>query len=160
MQSKEMLNLLPRLSQPELREVAARAAALCAGPAPARNGKADTARVLYDAVAALFAARRGTRLAPYDAFVRGKGGAALRKHADDLRTYIKAHLRPRGRLDEDNTLAMLLGLLYNILVAEGRPLTPNVFCAHLGRVPEVVEAQFPGYLASGLLPVVLHPRRL
>lgn len=149
---KNVLELLPKMSPSQLREVAARAKALCAGTDDARLS--SDIQDVYDAMSIVFA-KRGTKMMPLNVFLKTTNGRKLREYAPDTIAYVRDAFNNKQRLAVKNALILLVGMLYRQLRVERSTVTPGMLSRDLNRIPECVENQFPGYMDCGMLPFVL-----
>jgi hypothetical protein len=131
------------------------------GTKPANSTKiAEDLRLVYDELAAVVQKRTGHKAPPIAVFMRGRWGNQFRSGAEAVLEYADQHLKPEGRRERIGAARLLLGVIARQLHRQGRPVTPGYMAIQMGRIGAVVNDAFPGYLAAGLLPVVLHPRRL
>ncbi len=95
----------------------------------------------------------------YASFRRTSGYKAWIQSISKVETFITNNF---GTLKNIERLA-LLNLFYKLLIDNMNeinvPITINTVSSHTKRIPEVFNMNFPGYIASGLAPMVLATMR-
>lgn len=142
----------------KLKEAKARLALLSSTTdAPADN---SNAQIVYSELSQAISRSTGVSPAPYAAIARTRYGASLREGAETIVRFAETHLKPKGRAGMIQAVRILVGLIVRQVQREAKVrLAAGPICLQLKRVGEIVEQAFPGYIACGLLPMILNRRR-
>lgn len=168
---EQILAVLPSLTGEQRAAVAYRLKALdslsggaaTAGPSinrPLRSiavSSDDFIDDIFSAVCEVVLARSGERVSPL-ALRRTAQSNALRGKVDALRVFINT--AASSRTARRGLLAIAMRLLYDDLRELGLPTTARTLLAHAHRLPAVLDANFPGYAAAGLLGMLVGRRRI
>lgn len=149
----DVTRLLPGMTPDQLRQVIARSTVLLGGADHPPN--LDTDLALVHSVVSSVLASRGTRCPPLGVIVRQSYFPELRMGAQVLCEYVDKYVLPSTRGERAKALRVFIEMIVRGLPPRGIPVTVRTVCQSLTSVGAYVEQQFPGYLESGLLPVVV-----
>lgn len=149
----EILAALPKLDRAALEAIQAVTTTLLQG----RTGAIGTADhgLTQHAFTAL-AATLGQPTA-YKTFACTEAGKRLQKRLPEFEVFLDKAFEGWGRnlISQQALFQMLFGLLADDLSSRGVRPTLGIMVMNLGRLPEVFDAQFPGYRQAGLGKMVL-----
>lgn len=157
-----VLDGLATLSPGELREAKARLQVLLGasgGIIDQVPGEDDDRGLVYHELCDMIRRKTGAKPPPLARFLDTKYAPAFRSGADEIIRYAVEHLKPRGRAGMIQAIRLLVSLIVRQVMLENRvPIAIGPLACNLGRVAELVDEAFPGYMESGLLGMVLKPR--
>jgi hypothetical protein len=112
--------------------------------------------ILFDAVVAEFRARGLKQTMPFDAFRKTSRYKSWKRNLDAVASFINTQFK--NHTNDDRAKLGLCRLLVSALITElrerGIGLSFGAIAANIGRLPEVFDNAFPGYLESGLAYIV------
>lgn len=140
---------LPLLTRDELDQIITRVSALRSlGPGEKLGAREDpdttvVLGVIYDVLRA-----EGLVVMPAD--MRGTTGySSFARKVPDVMAYLRKNIT--NRTQQAALLRVGVDLIRRYLVKSGIPAGTRTLMAHVHRIPEVIEQQFPGYAAAGML---------
>lgn len=136
---------LPRLTKAQLKQIQARVNTLLGSGADGDVGR------FYPAFVALFP--KSERVPPVSVLV--SKAKSFRTDALDLEAFVRRRFVPAQPALHRRGVGLVLAALMDMVGDEGHPITPITVARHLGRYREAVEAAYPGYAESGMLPLLL-----
>jgi hypothetical protein len=143
MTKAKILSVLPKLPASDLAVIKAAIEHLLAKSVPAAPQSP-----LFDALAALL----GGKNLSYATFVKSGAYTYWEKNAPIAEAFISQHF-PEAAGSKVLALAItchLLNLLLDDLRSRKIPVSFGTASTHLGRMPEIFEVAYPGYVKSGL----------
>lgn len=153
MAADDLMLALAKLSPKDLKEVQARTAALLSSQSDPKADEAET--LVYQQMVNVLKDLGHADLPPLKVIRLSKGGKALKEGTPKFVRYVEKHFRPQRRIDKINCLQLLLKMLVRRLHRDGVPVSVTTLAQGLLRIAEVVDDEFPGYLESGFLPLLL-----
>ncbi len=153
MTKDQLLSALPSLTRPELEQVAAVAASLLGGRiANVAVPASPLAAPIFEALSV--AANATVTLENLSGTTAGKGFA---KYLPAVTKFLDAHFEgwAYNKLVQSAFLSMLMELLRDDLKERGVKPTLGVMVNNLGRLPEVFDNAYPGYLEARMGGLVL-----
>lgn len=141
---------LPSMSQDQLREIVARATALLK---PADRNRTDE-QDLYSALTTELTSQ-GISLPHYAIAMKSPAGPTFLRGASVVSSFVAEHIEPTTKAHRILAYRRFMKMLARWMVTCGIPVTLKNVAQNLDKVPAIVQRQFPGYLESGLLPMVL-----
>lgn len=147
------------LSPEELVKVKECASQLFGDSPQVATGFSDEAAFVYSHMVEVLK-KRGIKSPPLSIFAKTKGAAKLKAHAEDFLEFISSYLHPRKKVERVLAIKMLLNLLCDRVASGNAPLSATTLAAALQHTAAEVDVQFPGYLRSGLLPMLIHSKRI
>lgn len=152
------MTLLTGMTKQELEQVVARAQHLLGDDNDATDS--NDARVVHDLLADLLHARGTGAKMPWVACKRCKHFDKFAMGAKGLCMYIDLYIRPATKVERVRAIQVLLDLLIDHVDASPAPLGHKTVTNKLGKVGEVVNHEFPGYMEIGALRGVLLHKNL
>lgn len=150
---------LPKCSPDELKKVKMLVDFFLSGkgedaqPAAISGDALDKELLYMEASAALN--RHGTNTPPWSTFTRLNTFKHFEEGYEELRLFRERHLSNLRRPGRQKLYRITSDIIILSLVGSSLPLKLTIFCRRLKQAPELVNQQFPGYAASGLLPMML-----
>lgn len=152
MTKDKILAALPKLERVDLEAVHAIAGSLLAGATgPSNSAAVPLAPMVFDALVTAIGATM-----PYSSY-SPTATRQFEKRVPDLIKFLDTHFTgwDRNKVAQIAVLRMLFGLIADDL--RGRGVKPNIgtMVVNMGRIADVFDGAFPGYLESGIASVVL-----
>lgn len=157
MSAREILDNLGQLTPAQLREVQARTTALLGGTQArqeAPTGDRDEVR-LHAALEALGGVQGLRKVPPLGVLRKGPLGRSFREGSQTIAAYILDVWGKQRELKKRKLTDLLLGILLDWILSGPAPVSLKALVENLHQVPALMDEAFPGYKASGLLPLVL-----
>lgn len=149
----QILAALPNLQKSDLEAIHAISGSLLAGAtgASASSGAVPLAPMIFDALVSAVGAT--TAYSSYSPTATRQ----FEKRVPDLTKFLDAHFTgwDNNKVGQIAVLRMLFGLIADDLRGRGVNPTIGMLVVNMGRIAEVFENAFPGYLESGIASVVL-----
>jgi hypothetical protein len=141
---------LPKLDAAELAEVRQHLALLrtLAGEGPVDVDE----QLVIDAISIVL--RENGMGASIEQFTGSSAHVSFKEKLPDLHAFLA--LASKQRNEQRAILYVGVSLLYDHLIKFGIPVGTRVLMTHIHRVPEFINAAFPGYTRAGLLPWIMH----
>lgn len=149
----EILTALPLMSHSDLMAIHAMAGHLLQPhPLGGNDGASTLAPILFDA---LQATAGGT--VPYASVALTKTGKLLIKNAPNVEQFFNKHFKgwDKNKIVKLAFIQLMTMLLSDDLKERGVTPTLGIMVANLNRLPEVFRNAFPGYLETGVGPLLL-----
>jgi hypothetical protein len=144
-----LIEELSQLSEKELKEVQKLSSLLLQGDGTStREGKDE--EMVHDAICSELSER-----IPYRILPRASHYKEFKAKASELAEWVRENLEPKTKLERKKGLSILIRILCRWLRDCNVPLSHRALTRNLQKVPGLVDREFPGYLESGLLPIVL-----
>jgi hypothetical protein len=140
-----IIPLLPQLSQRELTLIRAAADHLLKNNAPA-----SPASPLYDALLAV----AGSNM-PFSKFQGSRAGRSWPDAEKQVVSFMSDTWGTLNKVTERALMFYLVEMLAADLVRRKLPVTVGMLASSLSMIPQVVDAQFPGYRAGGAAGLIL-----
>lgn len=154
MTKDKILAALPSLSKPDLRAIAAATGALLAGGHhPSPQAPSGPQGWLFEALAGAL-----NRPLTHDRFSVSAAGQHFKQNAPIALAFMQKAFGATAMGNKITALAImrsLLSLLISDLLERGVPITPGTLASNLGRLDEVFDRAYPGYLTNGIASLVL-----
>lgn len=152
-----VISEIATLPPDKLREVTARIALLSGKAQELSPSSSGDVALVYAELVLQINRRTGQKCPPLNAILKTRYGDPIKEGSALLIQYAKENLRPKGRGGMIQAIRLLVNLILRQVQKEGKVrLSVGPVSYQLKRIGEIVDQQFPGYLASGLLPIVLH----
>lgn len=160
----EILKVLPKLSVDELLTIRGRIAYLL----PLKGVSLKTLPAVSESPpAAPSNSDTDLVLEQIDAYLRGKAiefttvqllraspqFRSFRDKVPGVMTFIRNATTERN--EQRLLLDLAIDLLYRYLIKRGLPVGGRILMQQIHRVPDVINAQFPGYAQAGMLPMIV-----
>lgn len=152
MTKEQILASLPKLTRPDLEAVHAVAGSLLGGRVSnVGAGASPVAVTVFDALVTTLGVF--TTLATYTPVVTRQ----FEKRLPALEAFLgeKINLWKEGKVTQMAFLRMIFGLLADDLKNRGVVPTVGIMIVNMGRIPEVFDDAFPGYIESNMAAVIL-----
>jgi hypothetical protein len=148
----DILAALPTLSRADLESVHAMAAHLLGAQGSVSNGGTPDAPLLFEALSGQLNGIMGW---PYVAAT--KQGKLLQQRAPEVTKFLTKHFRgwDKNKITQLAIMQLMISLLREDLKERGVQASFGILVANLNRLPEVFSNAFPGYLESGMGPLLL-----
>lgn len=140
----EIIKQLPRLSQQELKTLR-----LAINELSTRKDD-EGESFLYTALLKVTGSRT-----PYAIFMKTSGYQHWKRHLPDIERFIATNFPLANRITGLALATFTLQALCQDLKGRNVPISMGSVAKNLGRFADVFEDQFPGYLSSGLGPLIL-----
>jgi hypothetical protein len=150
----DVLQTLAQLSPDELRNVQARVGFLLGADSPAALEPSDEDQV-HEAIAVVLRKCGVLNTPPLGVIRRQRHYKQFVEGAGELLRFTEEQVRPGSRMERVKALRILVRMIANWLRDAGRPLSHMTISRSLKRVADISDQRFPGYVASGLMPVIL-----
>ena len=152
MTKDKILGALPKLSQPDLEAIIALATSLTNGRTGALQKGADTvSQTILTALAATAGLNVGSISLPE------RTQQQFNKRCPKFISFLDEHFK--GWAANKNSQLAFLKMLFELLADDlkERGINPSIgiMVVNLGRIPEVIDAAFPDYRASGMTDLIL-----
>lgn len=157
-----IVSQLDSLSPEEIKQVKARTSFLLDHMKSDNNNADDFAkRTFYDDLAKELRERGVESVPPYVAFRRSGYGRRLDNAYEHISSFIDWHMPRLKRTEHRRALRVLAGVIAQIARMHKVPLSMVALLNCCENVHEYVDEAFPGYIESGMLPIVVGvtPRR-
>ena len=142
---ESILSWLPGLSQSELLLIQTRLSILLESSAEKRYAEvAEIHGILWETVDRL-------NLAPFSVLMRSSRGKQFRTGATALQLFVDESFPGIGKLQRRRVLMVLVRCVLDYQEAHHLPKSITSISSTFGRIREVVEESFPGYMRCGLL---------
>ena len=143
---------LSKMSQAELRQLKARITALIV------TDQTDLSDAwLYEALKQHLSSM-GVKAPFWPGFQKSAAYSLYRERYRIVVDFVSENSTVRTQVQRRRAYLILMKMLTRKMTAIGIPLTMRNICTHLKNVPEYFNQQFPGYVESGLLDIVLKQR--
>jgi hypothetical protein len=155
-------------SEAELREIATRCQFLLGNVAnttdgdsatkPAKAGSKDDQEALqtaWDAFCQALQASEGSKPLPLSLTLRSRYGGQFRKVAKAIDRLIREDFRCKLPVERVKVARLLVGLAASEMEKQGLTVSIKTLCDRLKNPNAVIDRAFPGYRASGLLPMIV-----
>lgn len=153
----KLMSNIATLTPKQLAEAKARIALLASNSSSATD--TSELSIVYDEVAQIIRRKTGCRVLPMRSTLSSRYGASFKEGAAELVDFARRYLQPKGRAGMIQAVRLLCGLVVQQIETERKVrLAIGPACSQLKRIGEIVEQNFPGYLAAGLLHIVLTRR--
>jgi hypothetical protein len=139
----ELIAKLPSLSQQDLRTLKAAIEHLL-------TKTTESEPTLYDAMRKVLG-----DVPHYDIFKKSNVYAIWRKHNDYAEMFIAKNFPEATKVQRLALMTFTVRALVNDLKSRDVPITVGSVAKNLGRFAAMFEGQFPGYLSSGMGPLIL-----
>lgn len=150
----DILAALPTLSKADLEAIYAMTAHLLQGGSQGAvsNGATPDAPLLFEALSGQLNALAGW---PYVAST--KQGKLLQQRAPEVTKFLSKHFKgwDKNKITQLAIMQLMLNLLRDDLKERGVQPSFGIMVTNLNRLPEVFSNAFPGYLESGMGPLLL-----
>lgn len=161
---QDLINALPALSADELATLKARASALLAlgggqpsgGPMNAGSGKSAAQRQRYALQIVMLFKERG-QVVHLARIFNGVSLTEIDAKIDAIEEWLGA-AGVLNLIERDAIVGIGLKALATNFAEINIPLTPRSIASNLHRVPALLEREFPGYAAAGLLRVLIRKK--
>ncbi len=154
--TSQLLASLSKLSQTELAQAQVRIANLLDASQTDAREDSDL-ELVHDQLNAVLRAEAGAvRDVPLIVVSKQRHASSFKKGSAVLIIYAQRYFKPKNRADLVGVVRLLLGVLARYIVRQGKyPLTHASLSYKLEKVGAIVDLEFPGYRASGMLPFIL-----
>lgn len=161
MSAAKVLSALPNLDPKDLAQVQARVGILLSNsPTPAASAEDEALRTVHDQVVFVLRQWGELRSFPLQALLRSRNGSLLRTGSKSLVDFVNKFLKPKNRVERLRAIRILIGVCARWSNTHWhRTPTYKTVCLALVQIHCAVEDQFPGYLRSGLLPMIIKTRK-
>ena len=139
-----IISQLPKLSQDDLKTLRAAIDGLI------QQDANRTEPLLYEAVRCAV-----STVPPYSTFVRIKGFTIWLKHVEYAENFVSRNFPTASKLERQALMTFAVQAIVRDLKARNVPITAVTVARNLGRFAEAFEAEFPGYIQSGMQPMIL-----
>lgn len=113
--------------------------------------RADQTSPLFDALISLLSIRMS-----YAAFAKPtRTYKQWQRHAPGVIRFIESTFKPADRITTHALMAIMLEMLQADLKGRHVPISLGSMIVNMQRIPKVFDAQFPDYIESGLVNVIL-----
>jgi len=146
------LEQLTELTQDQLRELRARADILL----KSTGGHDPDEEMLHDVLVDTLTAHHH-RAMPLHVARKAPHWGTFRENAAHILAFVRTHIT-ENRVAMRKALGVLLRIQARWMLTRGIPLSHRTVCQQLVRIPDLVEREFPGYLESGLLSMIVRQR--
>ena len=140
---------LPRLSRADLQEMAGRLTALLG------EGDADGPAWVFSIVVKHLRRRGGSGNMPYSALKRSRQYPRFHRGAKGLLQFVDNHFPGIKRVEQQKVLNVLVGACTRYLENHNIPIGYYTLGDCMGRINQVIDDQFPGYMEAGLITVIV-----
>lgn len=156
-----LLEKLHTLTPAELRELQGRAAVLLgqAGTSEAAvEGEPSLAdlELVHAKIVEALTAFGETRKPPFAMLRNARHYASFLQGVPIVTAYVAEALRPKNRAERAKAIGLVIRVIARRIARGGRvPVCHRTISEDLSRCSDILQTAFPGYMASGLLPVLL-----